>query len=106
MLQKHCLNQKELARRWGISHRTIERWRYAGHGPAFLKLGGRVLYRRADVEAFEESQLQRAKAVSAAIDRAGPVRGRGLTAAASPISVTSSPPTVLVPPGTISRRPE
>ena len=48
MLQRHCLNQKELARRWGISHRTLERWRYTGQGPAFLKLGGRVLYRLAD----------------------------------------------------------
>ena len=53
MLQRHCLNQKELARRWGISHRTLERWRYSGQGPAFLKLGGRVLYRLADVEAFD-----------------------------------------------------
>lgn len=60
MLQKHCLNQKELARRWGLSHRTLERWRYSGEGPAFLKLGGRVLYRIADIEAFEESQLYRA----------------------------------------------
>ena len=53
MQQKHCLNQKELARRWGLSHRTLERWRYAGQGPAFLKLGGRVLYRREEVEAFD-----------------------------------------------------
>jgi DNA-binding transcriptional regulator YiaG len=30
MQQKHCLNQKELARRWTISHRTLERWRWAG----------------------------------------------------------------------------
>ena len=60
MLQKHCLNQKELARRWGISHRTLERWRYTSQGPTFLKLGGRVLYRLADIETFEQSQLQRA----------------------------------------------
>ncbi len=71
MLQRHCLNQKELARRWGISHRTLERWRYSGQGPAFLKLGGRVLYRLADVEAFEQSQLQRALKISEAVARAG-----------------------------------
>ncbi|WP_338065783.1 helix-turn-helix domain-containing protein [Oceaniglobus ichthyenteri] len=87
MLQKHCLNQKELARRWGISHRTLERWRHVGQGPTFLKLGGRVLYRREEIEAFEESQLQRAKVVSAAIDRAGPAEGRRLSA----VPVTSSP---------------
>ena len=69
MPQKHCLNQKELARRWGLSHRTLERWRYAGEGPAYLKLGGRVLYRLSDVEAFETSQLQRARVVQDAITR-------------------------------------
>ena len=71
MQRKHCLNQKELARRWGISHRTLERWRYAGEGPAFLKLGGRVLYRLSDIEAFEQSQLRRARLVSDAVARLG-----------------------------------
>ena len=71
MLQTHCLNQKELARRWGISHRTLERWRYCGQGPAFLKLGGRILYRLADVEAFEQSRLQRAVKIADAVTRPG-----------------------------------
>ena len=105
MQQKHCLNQKELARRWGLSHRTLERWRYAGQGPAFLKLGGRVLYRREDVEAFEKSQLQRAKAVSAAVARVGSREVSTLTAA-SRISVSFPIPAATGPSGTISRRPE
>ena len=48
-----CVNQKELAARWKISHRTLERWRWAQEGPRYLKLGGRVVYRLSDVEAFE-----------------------------------------------------
>ena len=52
------LNQRELAKRWGISPRTLERWRTIGFGPAFLKLGGRVAYRLADIEAFEAAQLR------------------------------------------------
>jgi hypothetical protein len=52
------LNQKELARRWGLSVRTVERWRCDGSGPAFLKLNGRVAYRLADVEAFEDERLR------------------------------------------------
>lgn len=47
------LSQVQLARRWQLSPRTLERWRCHGHGPAFLKLGGRVVYRLDDVEAFE-----------------------------------------------------
>lgn len=53
-----CLNQKELAERWTISHRTLERWRWAGEGPAYMKIGGRVVYRIADIEAFERDVLQ------------------------------------------------
>ena len=48
-----CVNQKELAARWKISHRTLERWRWVQEGPRDLKIGGRVVYRLSDVEAFE-----------------------------------------------------
>ena len=48
---KH-LTQAELARRWRLSPRTLERWRWLGQGPSFLKLGGRVAYRIEDIEAF------------------------------------------------------
>lgn len=69
-VQEHHLNQIELSRRWNISHRTLERWRSTGEGPAYLKLGGRVLYRRRDIEAFEETRLRRARLVARAVDRA------------------------------------
>jgi predicted DNA-binding transcriptional regulator AlpA len=32
--------------------RTIERWRMTGTGPAFVKFGRRVVYRRSDVQAW------------------------------------------------------
>lgn len=47
------MNQVELAARWKISPRTLERWRWTGDGPAFVKIGGRVVYRADDVEAYE-----------------------------------------------------
>jgi hypothetical protein len=50
------LNQIQLSRRWSISPRTLERWRWLKAGPAYLKLGGRVLYRLQDIENFEASQ--------------------------------------------------
>lgn len=49
---KH-LNQVELSRRWSLSPRTLERWRWLGLGPAYLKIGGRVVYQLEDVETFE-----------------------------------------------------
>ena len=51
-------HQRDLARRWSLSERTLERWRWLGEGPRFLKLGGRVLYRLEDVEAFEAEQVR------------------------------------------------
>ena len=51
-------NQVQLARRWSISPRTLERWRWLGQGPQFLKIGGRVVYRLDDVEAYEAQQLR------------------------------------------------
>ena len=57
-MQPVFLNQTELARRWGISPRTLERWRWLGEGPAFVKIGGHVAYRLEDVEAFEVANLR------------------------------------------------
>lgn len=35
MATRH-LSQIELAARWNISHRTLERWRWTGEGPKFI----------------------------------------------------------------------
>ena len=50
------LNQIQLARRWALSERTLERWRWRRKGPPFLKIGGRVVYRIDDIETFEAAQ--------------------------------------------------
>ena len=54
--QSHLLDG-ELAQRWRLSRRTLQRWRRDGSGPAFLRLGRRVAYRLSDVERFETEQL-------------------------------------------------
>jgi predicted site-specific integrase-resolvase len=61
-------NQVELSRRWRLSPRTLERWRFQGTGPHYLRVGGRVVYRLEDVEAYEADQLR----VTAAARVAGP----------------------------------
>jgi hypothetical protein len=103
MQRNQCLGQKDLAKRWNISHRTLERWRYTGQGPAFLKLGGRVLYRQADIEAFEHSHLSRALAVSNAVDTASRRQERRLTAI-PPAHPGGAFPSFTGPRGSISPR--
>lgn len=47
----HLLTE-ELARRWKLSPRTLERWRWRGIGPKFRRVGGRVIYAIQEVERF------------------------------------------------------
>lgn len=54
---KH-FRQLDLARRWNVSPRTLERWRWTGEGPQFVKVGGRVVYRLEDIEAYEARNLR------------------------------------------------
>ena len=52
------LLEKELAARWRITQSTLQRWRYRGVGPDFVKLSGRVLYPASVVETFESQHIQ------------------------------------------------
>jgi hypothetical protein len=43
------------ARRCSISVNTLAKWRMTGAGPKYVKMGWRVYYDPADIEAFIES---------------------------------------------------
>lgn len=51
------LTAKALAIRWNLHVRTLEKWRYFGKGPKFLKIEGKVLYRLEDIQNFEQENL-------------------------------------------------
>jgi predicted site-specific integrase-resolvase len=69
-MTEHFLNQARLADRWQISPRTLERWRWQGEGPAFVKIGGRVVYRLEEIEAYESSRRCASTSQSTALRRA------------------------------------
>ena len=50
------LTEAELAARWRHSLRSLQRWRADGNGPPYLRIGRRIVFRIADVEAFEASR--------------------------------------------------
>ena len=58
MDERH-LNVYQLSKRWGVVPKTLDHWRQRGCGPLFLKIGGRILYRLSDIEAYEQQQLRR-----------------------------------------------
>lgn len=53
------LTEIEVAKRLDVSTRTIQQWRRAGIGPAFIRIGQNTIrYREEDVIAYEESKLE------------------------------------------------
>lgn len=53
------LNEGEAAQVLGINVRTLQTWRFKGHGPQYLKMGRCVRYRRQDLLAFAEQCVAR-----------------------------------------------
>lgn len=51
------ISEKELARRWGFSHKTLQQWRWHGLGPAYLRIGGRIRYTSEQIRDFEQQHL-------------------------------------------------
>lgn len=54
---RDLLTEDMLAERWLCSASRLQRWRVEGVGIPYLKIGGRVLYRLVDIQAYEESCL-------------------------------------------------
>ncbi len=54
-----ALDENELAARWGLSVKTLRRWRQEQLGPAFREFDARVTYRISDIEAFERHVSRR-----------------------------------------------
>ena len=47
------LSERDLAARWGLSSRTLQRWRSEGFGPPFINIGGSIRYQMGDIIDFE-----------------------------------------------------
>ncbi len=56
---RRLLNEKEVANTLNIKVATLRRWRWAGKGPRFLKIGAAVRYDRADLQGFIEAGRRR-----------------------------------------------
>lgn len=54
--EREFLNETDVARRTGISIRTLQGWRAQGTGPRYAKAGRRVLYPVAGLEDFLRGQ--------------------------------------------------
>jgi len=53
------VSTKELSKMWDMPESTLRYWRCAGVGPTYVKLGGRIKYDLADVEAYVRANKQK-----------------------------------------------
>jgi hypothetical protein len=51
--QRIAIDEAELSQRWGLSVKTLRRWRQEKLGPVFCKMGARVTYLLYEIEAYE-----------------------------------------------------
>ncbi|WIH05522.1 helix-turn-helix domain-containing protein [Xanthomonas translucens pv. graminis] len=54
-LAANRLKGPEAASYLGLSNSTLEKMRHEGRGPRYVRLGGRVFYRRADLDQYLEA---------------------------------------------------
>lgn len=58
MLPDHeRITEVELAKYWDIKKQTLQKWRSLGLGPVYIKLGGKVLYPRSQIIAYERNNM-------------------------------------------------
>ena len=62
-----AFTETELALRWNISIKTLQRWRSEGRGPRYLKLSKRVSYPVDAVIEFEREALHDSTSERAAV---------------------------------------
>lgn len=54
---KQRFTEKELAKYWGVTKSTLQKWRTSGTGPIYIKIGGRVIYPKAYVLEYEKNRI-------------------------------------------------
>lgn len=55
--QEKYLSEKALAKRWGVAPRTLQKWRWRGIGPPYIKIGIAVRYQPESIKKFEEEHM-------------------------------------------------
>ncbi len=50
------LSSKAAARRWGMAVQTLANWRSMRKGPPYIRIGRNIVYREADLIAYENEK--------------------------------------------------
>lgn len=61
---EQLLTQAQVATWLAVSPRTIRDWRTSNRGPRAVRVGGSLRYRRADVQAYIDSNIEQTAGVA------------------------------------------
>lgn len=56
-IQNGRMTEKELSEHWGVKRNTLQKWRSAGTGPIYMKIGGKVIYPLEAIKEYEKSRM-------------------------------------------------
>ncbi len=51
---EECLNETQLAKHWQVSKKLLQKMRYKGSGPKFIKIGSLVRYPLSEITKYEQ----------------------------------------------------
>ena len=54
---KNRLTEEELATYWGVARYTLQKWRYNGQGPMYIKIGGKIRYTKEAIIEYEKNRV-------------------------------------------------
>lgn len=57
------LTVQDLTKRWEVTPKTLQNWRWNGKGPEYFKVGRTIKYRLEDIESFETAKLRSSTSV-------------------------------------------
>jgi len=86
MQTEPAFTETELARRWNVSIKTLQRWRSEGVGPPYIKLSKAVRYPVDEIVAYEQANRQ-----GMPNDAALPPLSADAPVVEPPVSATSEP---------------
>ena len=56
LLKHNRISESQLADYWGVKRNTLQKWRSAGIGPAYIKIGARVIYTKDAIQEYERTR--------------------------------------------------
>ena len=94
--ERMYLNSVEAGRYLGLSHRTLRRYRVTGEGPLYYRFGGRVRYRRDDLDSWAAKRQEASTSDPGSGSGAGDGTGEGSRPALRVIAVAVLAATALL----------